>query len=210
MRTLLAAGAIGPAPAGAPAGPGAHPVAPPPLVLLGGVPGAGKSTVLRAATSLRPDVEVLDSERQQRRLAPYLSAWPYRLWRPLVHGLHYAGLLRVLLSGARADRPLLVHDTATRAWVRVVVGRLAAARGWRPVLLLLDVGHDEALAGQAERARVVRPASFARHWRRWSRLRAGLVSRPASPAEGSWDDVRLVSRQDAVAQVLSALDGSQD
>jgi predicted kinase len=177
------------------------------MVVLGGVPGAGKSTVLRAVRDLRPGVGVLDPEQQQRRLAPHVRGVPYRVWRPLVHVLHHLAVLRALLAGPRDGRPLVVHDTATRAWGRAVACRLAAARGRRPVLLLLDVTEGSALAGQVERGRVVRRPAFERHWRRWTLLRSRLTGDAVGDGgRDGWARVALVTRADAVGELLSLLD----
>lgn len=180
----------------------------PVLVVLGGVPGAGKSTVLRAVERLRPDAEVLDPEQRQRRLAPHLQGVPYRVWRPLVHVLHHLDVLRSLLAGPRDGRPLLVHDTATRAWGRALASRLATAGGRRPVLVLLDVTEDSAVAGQVLRGRMVRRPAFERHWRRWTVLRSRLTrDRPSGDGPEGWSRVVLVSRDEVLEEVLSLLDG---
>ncbi len=59
-------------------------------------------------------------------------------------------------------------------------------------------GPRAALAGQAERGRVVAPASFARHWRRWQAQHDRL---PASAAAEGWAAVHVVDRTTATATV---------
>lgn len=130
------------------------------MVVVGGVPGAGKSTALRPYVG-DPRVTVVDPDLLRSRLR----------WRPLVHAVHQAWVWLLVLAGP-ADRTLLVHDTATRRRRRESLLRLASWRGWDPLLLLVDVDRADALLGQHDRGRMVDPASFDRHWERWLRLRA--------------------------------------
>lgn len=153
------------------------------MVVVGGVPGAGKSTALRPYVA-DPDVLVLDPDLLRARLR----------WRPLVHAVHQALVWLVVLAGP-AGRVLLVHDTATRRRRRESLLRLASWRGWEPRLLLVDVSRSDALLGQHDRGRMVDPASFDRHWERWLRLRA----RPVAPGH------TVVTDRAGVAESLASL-----
>lgn len=130
------------------------------MVVVGGVPGAGKSTALRAYAD-EPGVLVLDPDPIRARLR----------WRPLVHAVHQL-LVWVLVLAGPADRTLLVHDTATRPRRRGALLRLGCWRGWDVTLLLVDVSRSAALTGQLDRGRLVSPRCFEQHWDRWLLLRA--------------------------------------
>lgn len=130
------------------------------MVVVGGVPGAGKSTALRPYAA-DPAALVLDPDPIRDRLR----------WRPLVHAVHQLLVWLLVLAGPD-DQVLLVHDTATRRRRREALLRLASWRGWDVTLLLVDVSREDALRGQHVRGRVVGQESFERHWRRWLRLRA--------------------------------------
>ncbi|MBA8794462.1 hypothetical protein FHX74_002081 [Friedmanniella endophytica] len=184
----------------------------PDLIMVGGIPGAGKSTAIEAA--LRADrgpvpVRALDSDQVRRRLAARLGPRvAYRRYRPWVHTLH---LLRVvgwiLLGPELPGTRLVVHDPCTRPFRLRALGRLAESRGWRTRLVLVDVDRTDALAGQRDRGRVVRPDSFARHWERWQRLRSELTV-PFAPEPDwvePWDAVALVHRDDAAATLTGLL-----
>jgi hypothetical protein len=170
-----------------------------PFLLVGGLPGAGKSTALRALADDTVGVTVLDPDTHRRRLAALLPhGTPYRCYRWLVHTLHAVAVLAVLLAGPRWwHRPLAVHDPATRPIRRAAVARLARWRGWTPLLVLLDVDRDTALAGQRARGRTLRRGSFDRHWRRWSRQRPTVLG-----TVGGWERVLLVPRAAAGATLL--------
>jgi hypothetical protein len=157
------------------------------LLLVAGVPGAGKTTMLaRADTS---GSLVLDPEHVRQAYLRRLGRLPYRLWRPLVHARHY---LNVLAALGRRDG-LVVHEPGTRACMRRLLARLAARAGRQPHLLLIDVGLHDALAGQRQRRRRMRRPAFQRHWRRWEALRR---RRGGLPEEG-WASVQLLDREDA-------------
>lgn len=157
------------------------------LLLVAGVPGAGKTTML-ARTDTSGSL-VLDPEHVRQAYLRRLGRLPYRLWRPLVHARHY---LNVLAALRRRDG-LVVHEPGTRAWMRRLLAWLAARAGRQPHLLLIDVGLHDALAGQRQRRRRMRRPAFERHWRRWEALRR---QRGGLPEEG-WASVRLLDREDA-------------
>ncbi|APY90778.1 ATP-binding protein [Streptomyces alfalfae] len=133
------------------------------LVVVSGLPGGGKSTLMRQAVT-GPRVDSQDTrDRWAARMPRHL---PYAVYRPLVRLAHYAGLRRTLRSGAS----VVVHDCGTQTWVRRWLAREAARRGSTLHLLLLDVPADTALDGQRERGRGVSRYAFARHRRTIGRL----------------------------------------
>ncbi|MFD5077244.1 AAA family ATPase [Streptomyces sp. NPDC058371] len=126
------------------------------LVVVTGLPGSGKSTLMRRAVSGRRVDSQDTRDHWDTRLARFL---PYALYRPLVRAAHFAGLRRALRSGAG----VVVHDCGTQAWVRRWLAREARRRGGTLHLLLLDVTADTALDGQRERGRGVSRYAFLRH-----------------------------------------------
>ena len=171
------------------------------LIVVGGVPGAGKSTLLARIADDVPGGVVLDPDRYRRGFARRLPSWvPYPTYRWAVHTLHAVVTLLYLLRGPRSDAPLLVHDTATRERRRESVGLLARVRGWDPVLVAVDVSLEDALDGQLDRGRVVRPEQFVRHWERWTTQRATLAAADGGPC-GPWSGIYLMARCEAFRQV---------
>ncbi|WP_200308333.1 AAA family ATPase [Streptomyces adelaidensis] len=133
------------------------------IVVVTGLPGSGKSTLMRRTV---PGIRIDSQDTRDRfdaRLARFL---PYGLYRPLVRLAHYAGLRRALRSG----EGVVVHDCGTQAWVRGWLAREARRRGGTLHLLLLDVTADEARDGQRERGRGVSRYAFARHRGAMNRL----------------------------------------
>ncbi|GGX81526.1 AAA family ATPase [Streptomyces hiroshimensis] len=151
------------------------------VLIVSGLPGSGKSTLIRRAVSALDArdgiVWCIDSqdtrERLERRTPPWL---PYAAYRPFARLAHYAALRRAL----RSDASAVVHDCGQRGWVRRWVARDARRRGGAAHLLLLDVPPGTALAGQAARGRGVSPHAFRRHRRAMARLVAA-VSHPPVP-----------------------------
>ncbi|MER5911533.1 AAA family ATPase [Streptomyces sp. NPDC001982] len=128
------------------------------LVVIAGLPGSGKSTLMhRAVRGVRVDSQDT-RDRWDARTPRFL---PYALYRPLVRLAHFAGLRRALRSG----EGVVVHDCGTQAWVRGWLAREARRRSGTLHLLLLDVTPDTALAGQRERGRGVSRYAFLRHRR---------------------------------------------
>ncbi|GAB3447534.1 AAA family ATPase [Streptomonospora sediminis] len=147
------------------------------LLLVGGVPGAGKSTLINRLFALdgtephtvqRPGgVRVIDSQQSRNRLTRRLRAFPYPAWRWVMHCLHYLRIFSALRAG---DGPVVVHESATRQPVRRLLGWYCRRRGYEVHLLLIDVGPEAALRGQIERGRRIAPRSHRRHMQRWPRL----------------------------------------
>ncbi|GHJ36169.1 AAA family ATPase [Streptomyces sp. TS71-3] len=139
------------------------------LVVVSGLPGSGKSTLMRRAVRGHR----IDSQDSRERWARRLPRWvPYALYRPLVRLAHFARLRRALRDGAG----LVVHDCGTQAWVRWWLARVAARRGAALHLVLLDVPAGAALAGQRARGRGVSWYAFLRHRRAVGRLAGALAA----------------------------------
>jgi hypothetical protein len=135
------------------------------LIVVTGLPGSGKSTLMRrAVTADGVRVDSQDTrDRWDTRTAGFL---PYAVYRPLVRLAHYAGLHRALRSASGA----VVHDCGTQTWVRGWLARAAGRRGGTLHLVFLDVTPDMALDGQRERGRGVSRYAFLRHRRAAARL----------------------------------------
>jgi predicted kinase len=166
-------------------------------VVVSGLPGSGKSTLMRRVADAGGTVIRIDSQEVRERLAGRLPGWlPYAAYRPAVRLAHYARLWRALRSPAG----VLVHDCGRTAWVRRWLGRDARRRGTGFHLVLLDVSPATALAGQRDRGRAVSRYAFARHRRALGRLLAAVEAGRLPPGCGS---AALLDR--AAAGVLTGL-----
>ncbi|MBT2384875.1 AAA family ATPase, partial [Streptomyces sp. ISL-11] len=110
------------------------------LLIVSGLPGSGKSTLIRrtvpALDARGALLWCVDSQDSRERLERRTPGWlPYGAYRPLVRLVHYAVLRRAL----RADAGAVVHDCGQRGWVRRWAARGARRRGAAAHLLLLDV-----------------------------------------------------------------------
>ncbi len=133
------------------------------LVVVTGLPGSGKSTLMRRTVPGRR-IDSQDTRDRWDGRRPRLL--PYAVYRPLVRLAHYAGLRRALRTG----EGVVVHDCGTQAWVRRWLAREARRRGGALHLLMLDVTPEEALAGQRDRGRGVSRYAFLRHRAATTRL----------------------------------------
>jgi predicted kinase len=142
-------------------------------VVVSGLPGSGKSTLIRRVLALQSAVRRIDSQDVRERWGAAVPRWlPYAVYRPFVRLAHYTGLRHALGSGAS----VVVHDCGSQAWVRNWLGRDALRSGRALHLVLLDVPPATALRSQAERGRTVSPYAFGRHRRAVRRLIADAES----------------------------------
>lgn len=140
------------------------------LVVLAGLPGAGKTTLLRRLAERRPArVRALDAEEVAAQLR---TAWlPYRLLRPLVHGLH---LLRVVREVGGTAVCVLTTDPMTSPLRRALLRAAARGTGRALCVVLVDATPEQARLGQAARGRALGARRMARHVSRGQHLRAQL------------------------------------
>lgn len=156
----------------------------PVVVLIVGIPGAGKTVLIdRAAGS--PDWTVLDPDRFRRRLSPALRRLP---------GPYPLYVLAMVVAIARHPQ-VVVESRGTYAWLRRLVTACARARGREAVLVLLDAPSRDAMAGQMGRGRVAPQRVMRWHTTRWIRL-LDAASSGALAAEG-WSRVLLLDRAQA-------------
>lgn len=189
--------------------PDAGPLAQPPrtdLVIVGGVPGAGKSTAIAQAARGLDHVVAIDPEQVSGWLRGRLpQSVPYRRYRWVVHSVHTARIVARLLAGPVPGRRLVIHDPGTRIRRRLLLLALARRAGWRVTELYVDVDRAAAREGQQRRGRVV--GSFEQHWQSWLRLRPALIGQPCDAGRvRPLGSVMLVDRSHA-ADVLRRLCG---
>ena len=149
------------------------------VVVVAGVPGAGKTTLIRRAVD--PDaVQVVDTEdlRDARGRAPRL-----------LNLRHYA---RILAALGRPG-PVVVHSRGTHAGLRRGIAALAAAHGRPAHLLLLDADRAAAEAGQRARGRRIAATQMDRQIARWRRM----VGRSRALRREGWASVTVLDRAEA-------------
>lgn len=181
------------------------------LILVGGVPGAGKSTAIRRATADLPKVVVLDPENLQLALSVRLPyPLPYRAYRWIIHVAHTVQVVGRLLLGPVPGQRLVVHDPGTRRRRRRLFMALAKVRGWQAALVYVDVNRVTARTGQHVRGRVLRASTFDRHWAKWEAMRVRLLSLSGTDPT-DWHRIVLVDRDEAAAvlrQLCTGIDAN--
>ncbi|MFH8893675.1 AAA family ATPase [Streptomyces sp. NPDC054904] len=167
------------------------------IVVVSGLPGGGKSTLIKRAAE-GGGIDSQDARERWERRMP--AALPYAAYRPLVRATHYLGLWRKLSSGDS----VVVHDCGTQSWVRGLLASVARRRGASLHLLLLDTTAEEALSGQAARGRRVSAYAFARHRGAVRRLlREAEAGRPPAGCASA----TLLDRRSAAAVTSIAFHG---
>ena len=146
------------------------------VVVVAGVPGAGKSTLIRRVVD-RSAVEVVDTDDQRRDggRASYVR--------------HYGRIV----AAVRGSRPVVIHSRGTVGTLRRAIALVAALHGRPAHLILLDAPRAEAEEGQRRRGRRVSHARMDREVERWARLRRRALRR-----EG-WSSVTVLDRPSAAA-----------
>jgi predicted kinase len=127
------------------------------LVVVAGLPGAGKTTLVRRLAG-RSSVLALDSEDVARALAGV--PLPYRLLRPLVHATHLARVVAALWSGRSR---VLTSDPLTSPLRRRLLRTAARLSGRRLVVVLLQASPEQARDGQSCRGRRLSTRRTTRH-----------------------------------------------
>jgi len=145
------------------------------VVVVTGVPGAGKTTLIRRAVD-RDAARVVDTD--DRREAG---------GRRLLYLDHYARIVAAVVG----RRPVVIHSRGTHPAARRAIAALAALRGRPAHLVMLDAARSEAEAGQRERGRTVEPAEMDRQLARWRRLMA------RGPGGEGWASVVALDRSQA-------------
>lgn len=131
-------------------------------ILVAGIPGAGKTTLMG---TLRPDrrIRLCDSDPLRAAVMRVLPRRTrYGIVRPAVHLLHRVCVIGLSLGPSQV---IVVHLPATSARLRRAVTALARLSRRIPHLVWLDVSATEARDGQRARSRLAPARSFQRHAR---------------------------------------------
>jgi predicted kinase len=158
------------------------------VVVVAGVPGAGKTTLIRRAVD-RGVARVIDTD--DRREAGR---------RRLLYAGHYARIVAAVASG----RPVVIHSRGTHPAARRAIAALATLRGRPAHLVMLHAEREEAEAGQRTRGRTVAPAEMERQLARWRRLMA------RRPAHEGWASVAVLDRGQAAGVEAFAFEPAAD
>jgi hypothetical protein len=162
------------------------------FVLVAGIPGAGKSSMLARRPIAARGAVVLDSDPIREWLRAKLpDGTPYRWYRGLVHLWHRVQIVLAVLSTLG---PVVVHMPATGAFSRVALVSLAMLAWRRPYLVWVHAEPAEARRGQRARGRVLRRSCFERHARLGAAFVAGLR---AGHQPRGWHRVILLDRRRA-------------
>lgn len=174
-----------------------------PLVLLAGVPGAGKTEALKTIRRQAPSIRISDPETVRSTLHHWAPWLPYSLCLPFVHITAHLGVLFKILH--RGGGPLIVHDPGTRRWSRRLILRLALHRHCQVSAVYIDIDRGTALKGQVQRGRIVRHSAFERHWRHWIDLRSRISAGAELTPGERWPRIVLSSRDSVVDDLFDLL-----
>jgi predicted kinase len=144
------------------------------VVVVAGMPGAGKTTLIRRAVD-RSAARVVDTDDRREKGG-----------RRLLYLDHYARIV----AAVAGRRPVVIHSRGTQPAARRAIAALAALRGRPAHLVMLDVDRDEAESGQRARGRSVAREEMDRQVARWRRL---MARRP----DVGWASVVVLDRAQA-------------
>lgn len=109
------------------------------VVLVAGIPGAGKTTLIDRVCS--PDWTVLDTDRFRRQEPAALRRVP----------VPYVLYVLAIVAAIARHPQVVVQSRGTYAWLRRLITACARVRGRRAVLVVLDAPAADAVAGQVSR-----------------------------------------------------------
>jgi hypothetical protein len=154
------------------------------VVVVAGVLGAGKTTLIRRAVD-RAVVRVVDTEDRRAEGG-----------RGVVR--LYAGHYMRIAGAIAARRPTVIHSRGTHAAARRLIVLMAGLRGRSAHLVLLDADRVSAEAGQRARGRPVGRREMDGQLVRWRRLVSSVRAEGGLRGEG-WRSVTILDRADAAA-----------
>jgi predicted kinase len=143
------------------------------VIVVAGIPGAGKTTLIRRAVD-RSAARVIDTDDRRRRSALLLYAGHY-------------GRIAFAIAGRR---PVVIHSRGTHTFARRAIAALARLCGRETHLVLIDADRAAAEAGQRARGRRVAPDVMDREVARWRRLQV---------RREPWRSVLVLDRPQAAA-----------
>jgi hypothetical protein len=155
----------------------------PVVLLVIGIPGAGKTTLIDRACS--PEWTVVDTDRFRRGAPAALRRLP----------VPYALYVADIIASIARHRQVVVQSRGTYRWMRRLVVVCARRWGREAVLVMLDAPPADAVAGQVRRGRVAPGHVMRWHITRWSRL-LDAAGTGALAAEG-WTLVLQLDRAQA-------------
>ena len=123
------------------------------VIVVAGLPGAGKSTLIRRAVD-RTAVRVVDTDDQRRA------------GRRASNVRHYGHIVAAVWG----RQPVVIHSRGTLGTLRRLITLVSSLRGRPAHLILLDAPRAAAEEGQRHRGRGVSRARMDREAARWERL----------------------------------------
>lgn len=152
------------------------------VVVVAGVPGAGKTTLISRAVD-REAVRVIDTADRREKGVRGVAR---------LYAGHYLRIARAIA----ARRPAVIHSRGTHAAARRLIVLLAALRGRSAHLVLIDADRASAEAGQRARGRAVGEREMNRQLARWRRL-VSTARAEGGPRGENWRSVTLLDRAEA-------------
>jgi predicted kinase len=155
------------------------------VVVVAGIPGAGKTTLIRRAVD-RSHARVIDTDDRRDTHDRHDTGAPRRRFAVPLYAGHYARIARAIAG----RRPVVIHSRGTRTLARRAIAALARLCGREAHLVLIDADRAAAEAGQRARGRRVAPDVMDREVARWRRLQV---------RREPWQSVLVLDRPQAAA-----------
>ena len=156
------------------------------MLVIAGVPGAGKTTLIRRVID-RDDVQVIDTDDRRAHAAATGETAPRLLYLD-----HYRRIAVALAS----DEPVVVHTRGTHRALRLLLRAMAAHTHRSAHLILLNADRAEVELGQRDRGRTLGARKMDRQYARWNALLEHASERGRLFGEG-WTTLNVFSRPQA-------------